>query len=243
MVAEVAMAREINLHIRIMRVHGQRVRRNHTAFTCMPESTRVADLQAWIAQEESSEEVELLHQGTTMTPQEYLSEYDIVAIPLIDAIATFTEQRKQICLEPKVGMTEGIWLQGKVFLKRFSPKAEASIGVQYIKGTKKAKVQLLSQRAKLTSQEHQTCSSTSIHIFALIACDEIAVKARFDLEIHSSAMCATVADIMKSVRTWMDEDSAAVEVMLVSDRSTPLDDTYSFEHNGLQAELYVVMSF
>jgi len=237
------MAREINLQVRIMCVHGEKARRNHTAFTCVPDNTRVADLQAWIAQEQSPEEVQLLHQGTTMKPQEYLSEYDIVATPVIDAIATFKERKTQVSLEPKVGLTKGIWLLDKVSQKIISPKAEASNGVEYIRARKKAKVQLLSQRAKSISQEHPTCSSTSIHIFALIACDEIAVKARFDLEIHSSAMCATVADIKKSVRTWMDEDSAAVEVMLVSDRSTPLDDTYSFEHNGLQAELYVVMSF
>jgi len=87
-----------------------------------------------------------------------------------------------------------------------------------------------------------TCSSTSIHILALIACDESAVKARFDLEVGSSGTCATVADIKKSLRTWMDEVSADLEVMLVSDCSTPLDDKRSFEHNDLPAELYVVTS-
>jgi len=76
-----------------------------------------------------------------------------------------------------------------------------------------------------------------------MACDESAVRARFYLETDSSAMCASVADIKKSVRTWIDEDSATVEGMLVSDLSIPLDDTYSFEHNDLPAELYVVMSF
>jgi len=44
---------------------------------------------------------------------------------VIDAITTFTEQKKQVSLEPKVGMAEGIWSQKKVSLKKFCPKAEA----------------------------------------------------------------------------------------------------------------------
>jgi len=56
------------------------------------------------------------------------------------------------------------------------------------------------------------------------------------------ASCATISNIKESVLTWIDEASADVEVMLVSDRSTPLGDHHSFKDGTLPSELFAVIS-
>jgi len=236
------MVHEINLHIRILCLHGEKGQLKSVLFKCSPSTTRVADLKTWIATEQPAEDVELVHQGNPMSMQSDLIEYDIVAAPVIDAILTLSQQDQDIALvDSEVsGVTTFADFKGTTFSKELCSEAKTLNGTEHVEQSKKAKLHFLQRRSKMGKREHQF--HRSVHIYALVACDEGAMRIDFCLNMDLLESCATISNIKESVRTWIDEASADVEVMLVSDRSTPLGDHHSFKDGTFPSELFAVIS-
>lgn len=239
------MCQALDLHIRILRLNGEKGKLGSAVFTCIPQLTRVADIKDWIAKKQSSDEVELIHKGNTMMIDSNLLEYDVQASPVIYAILTSMQEDKQVALldfeQPILSVTGNMCFQTKKLQEGTTSEDEAVYCEDSYRHEEKKKLLLLKHRAG--KERHQACQSTSIHIFALMACRAGAIRSDFFLDMGPMASCATVADIKKSVLLWTQEDPADVEVMLVSDRTTPLSDNHNFGQHGLPSELFVVISF
>jgi len=246
------MAQQIDLHIRMLCLHGDKGCRKSEFLSCIPIQTCIADLKARIVKEQPAEEIELVHQGTEMKMHSALVEYDIVAAPVIDAIITVTKQKESIGLvdfEPVKPVVVGpAQFKDAMFCKKHCPKTETFNPSECIEQakkerTKKAKLYHLKSRLSMGKTDDQVCHAMSIHIFAIVACDKAAVRTSFYLNMGPVGSCATIADIKESVRTLVDKTSADVELMLVSDRFTPLDDDRIFEWHALPSELSAIISF
>jgi len=241
------MCQALDLHIRILRLNGEKGRLGSVVFTCIPQFTYVADLKDWIAKEQSSDEIELIHKGNTMMSDSNLLEYDVQASPVIYAILTSMKEDKQAALldfeQPTLSMTGDMCLKTKKFQEGTTSEAEAYYCQDSHRREEKQKLLLLKHRAQCDQERHRACRSTAIHIFALMACCAGAIRSDFFLDMGPLVSCVTVADIKKSVLLWTQQDSADVEVMLVSGRSTPLSDNHNFGQHGLPSELFVVISF
>jgi len=246
------MAVEIDLHVRMLCLQGEKGRCKSRFLSSIPLQTCVADLKARLFEEQPAEEIELVHQGTAMETHRALVEYNLMAAPVIDAVITVATHHENVPLvefEPFESGAAGLaHFKDAIFGNRSCPKAETfnlcvCIEQTDKKRTKKAKLQYLKSSSKIGKTENQVCHSMSIHIFALVACNEGAVYTDFYLNMDPSALFVSIAEIKDSVRNVIEETSADVELMLVSDRLTPLDDDRSFERYAFPPELSAIISF
>jgi len=246
------MADEIDLHVRLLCLHGGKGTRKSVFLSCTPLQTCVADLKVRLFKEQPAEEIELVHQGIVMETHSALVQYNLMAAPVIDAIITVTTHQETVALvEPKTfkpGMAGFARFKDTMFCNSSCPKAETfnpyeCAGQTEKKRTKKAKLHYFKSCSKIGKAENQVCHSMSIHIFALVVCNESAVRTDFYLNMDPSASFVSIAEIKDSVRTVIEEYSAVVELMLVSDHLTPLDDDHSFERYAFSPELSAIISF
>jgi len=234
------MADEIDLHVRLLCLHGGKGTRKSVFLSCTPLQTCVADLKVRLFKEQPAEEIELVHQGIVMETHSALVQYNLMAAPVIlpwlslrHSNQTWQDLRasKILCFAtaaaPKLRHSTLMNAQDRPRKKR----------------TKKAKLHYFKSCSKIGKAENQVCHSMSIHIFALVVCNEGAVRTDFYLNMDPSASFVSIAEIKDSVRTVIEENSAVVELMLVSDHLTPLDDDHSFERYAFSPELSAIISF
>jgi len=238
------MSEDFDLHIRILCLHGKKGHYSTACFKSIPKQTRVAHLKMLIGKEYPSQDIELMHQGSVMRTQSDLIEYGIMTTSVIDAIVTLTRQDKGVAFVDFEPLTSKVqrFERFKVAMstKTICRQPETVNFSESAKKTKKEKLNYFRCRQKTEETEDQVCHSNSIHIFALIACDNGAVRTDFYLDMGTLGSCPTISHIKDHVRTWADEASADVELMLVSDRSTPLDDDHIV--SPLPLKLFAIMS-